>query len=369
MDKIRTCRILGPMLNGVFLVLASSLLCLSSSCSSKSREIKEIGTKASGNTDMVPWLADDLSSDTNTLWCASFRLAWEELRKRNDGQTLLGAEPGIQRVKANEKRPRWEALSGVRGIQSCGVTRKQWLQRPEAHESEISQHPFDKQLKNAVATSIPESVVCYASIRSSVKFAQGFKRFDDQLTFSGTPVISFGIVKDKGRIGADCPDVACYGEDDGDGLSVVIRNPQSESMVVLSKVEPQSTLRATLDQAMSHLETESPQSLKWRDRLQIPVVSVGVFKRYKRIEGEEIKAGKMEGWPITFAGQMVDFRLDESGAHLDSKAGLVAESDRPPSDVAFDKPFLLALVEAKTSTPYFVMWVATPDVLQPVKSW
>ena len=88
-------------------------------------------------------------------------------------------------------------------------------------------------------------------------------------------------------------------------------------------------------------------------------------REYAEIIGKPLEAHDLT---IDVALQDIFFRLDETGARLESQADLSAKSAERSSlpthrAFVFDRPFLLMMQEVGGASPYFVIWVGDPEVL------
>ena len=75
-----------------------------------------------------------------------------------------------------------------------------------------------------------------------------------------------------------------------------------------------------------------------------------------------------ECWSIREAVQLTQFRLDEAGMELKTTTKLGGHAKDgggggEARDLYFDKPFLLILKRTRSQRPYFVMWVASSDLM------
>ena len=67
--------------------------------------------------------------------------------------------------------------------------------------------------------------------------------------------------------------------------------------------------------------------------------------------------------PIMEALQTIEFRLDRSGAILESESTLAVES--LPRYFVFNRPFLVYMQKRGCERPFFVMWVDNAELLVP----
>jgi hypothetical protein len=67
------------------------------------------------------------------------------------------------------------------------------------------------------------------------------------------------------------------------------------------------------------------------------------------------------GLPITESLQTIEFRLDRSGATVQSEALFVIEAE--PREFVFDGPFLVYMQNRGAEHPFFAMWVDNAELL------
>jgi hypothetical protein len=65
--------------------------------------------------------------------------------------------------------------------------------------------------------------------------------------------------------------------------------------------------------------------------------------------------------------QGIAFAIDKGGVHLASEARVAAAKSKnaPSSRYHFDRPYLIVLQMKGATNPFFVMWVANAELMQP----
>lgn len=87
------------------------------------------------------------------------------------------------------------------------------------------------------------------------------------------------------------------------------------------------------------------------------------FNLIQELEGKDkllLNKG-LEGYWIETALQTIEFRLERTGATLESHAVIPAAAI--PGEYAFDGPFLIHMKKRGTSQPFFAMWVDNAKLL------
>jgi serine protease inhibitor len=108
------------------------------------------------------------------------------------------------------------------------------------------------------------------------------------------------------------------------------------------------------------------------ERLEIPILELGLAKQFKELHGVMVDGLGFEN-QIGIARESILFRLDETGAELiaEAESMVVGENGFPeipfdptkPRRFVFDQPFFIALREKDASEPYFLGWIAHPEVM------
>ncbi len=147
--------------------------------------------------------------------------------------------------------------------------------------------------------------------------------------------------------------------------------------------ELQAHLRWEEEMARAGKDTFTPESVRRLERaaaavsgyacllldedLTIPVLDFDVIKNFGRLTGRRVTSGgpKVRGKPLALAAQQVRFKLDESGAVLESEAAAVLFGGRSMRDFSFLRPFLVMLLRKGADQPYFALWVGNDELLVP----
>jgi hypothetical protein len=145
---------------------------------------------------------------------------------------------------------------------------------------------------------------------------------------------------------------------------VVLEGKSEKGDVILARLEPRQTLRATAEAALAKLSL-APDRLGDGDWLRIPVFDFHVSRSYRELIGKRILNPGFDQGHFVRVMQSVRFRLDENGADLRSRMGAAYKSCISPRIklLIFTPPFLLLLKGRHAKQPYFAMWVANRELL------
>jgi hypothetical protein len=221
-----------------------------------------------------------------------------------------------------------------------------------------------------------KALVAYAYLAARVKFRIPFFDTEDEVSFGGVPVTAFGIAKkheyayDKLREQIDVLYVEPYaGDRDPEDTEFVI-DPCKHSapyQIILAHIRPKETLTATLDDLDSKLarygDSDYEHEFTPRDELLVPNIAARIEHHFSELEGEDkalLNKG-FEGYWMALASQVIEFRLDRSGAELRSEAAFVCKPNK--RYFYYSGPFLIVMRKRGAEQPFFVMWVDNAELL------
>lgn len=326
-------------------------------------------------TLIVPTLDTPIATGKNVIWCSSFQVAWNHLKNDviKEPVQLANAQPIADRLnnaKESEADLPADSYYAAAGWVKDGIV--QTIQKEMAKRfPDVPTPEF----------SVPDAqLIGYAYLAANVKFTTAFLDNDEKLIFTGAggsrAVKSFGLrrkdcdlylpLRNKVRI------LSSTRGDSDHGPSEFAIDPCIDSepnQIVLACVAPKKTLAETLayiDQIILPSRPEQypgESELGPTDTLLIPNFSWRIEHRFKELEGTDKnflnKVG--QGLYMAEAFQMIDFRLDRTGAFLRSEARMAALGIS--QSYIFDRPFLIYMKKRGAERPFFVMWVDNPELL------
>jgi hypothetical protein len=321
-------------------------------------------------TDVVPHTEGMITPGRNYVYCVTFQMAWDEMEFDIFKEpVVLAGPPPLAEILNRHSRPAvklddrsYLARAGFADARIVADIRR-----------EISEKFPSADIK--IPDADPKSVVAYAFLEKSLPFKEAFDRLSEPITFmhaaGSTQVAAFGIrgeAEHRIRLLRQIV-VLSYASDDDFVLRLKASAEADE--LVLAKVAPEETLSSTIESVKRRVKEHPPQGylaeLQWEEAFAVPVVSLGVLRRYTELEGRDLENSpwRERGYKLVRATQGIQFRLDETGASLSSSAGLAVASAPAPKPRKFilDRPFLLYLQSTESSEPYFALWIETPELL------
>ena len=321
-------------------------------------------------TVVSPHLEVPIREGRSVLWCGTFQLVWNEVGR------LVGED---LHFRANE--PPDVAILNRKAFTRDDIDEPSYLAVADFVKNNVHDRIRREMRKkfpdetprfipSESLTPRPQDIVAYAFLRKNLEFPQPFERLTDPIVFAGTEVPGFGIGKtwkpDHPKL---YPQVSVLYFRDADDFAVELKTKSPGDRLMLAKLRPESTLRATIDRVLKQAATE-PDSASLGDVLMVPRLDFDLTRQFGELQGGlAFKNPKLpQDLRILSALQNVRFEMNEKGVKLRSEAhiaiGCAKESTPKPARLMiFDKPFLILLQRTDAKTPYFALWVDNPEIL------
>ncbi len=368
----------------ILYVLSGAAILANSGCSSDKDMIPEppLEMTYDGNstdlkhTIILPTLDTPMPKGKNVIWCSSFQLAWNQLKDNVIGEPvkLTGAEEIANRLNlAKQSRADIsdESCYAAAGLVKDGILEK--------IQSEMAKRfPSEPQPDFSDVSPI-DAIIAYSYLTANVKFRIPY--FENQKEFifrdsqeNEAPVTSFGIRPEddyayqKLRKQIEVLYSSYYPDPDRVALmeyAIDLCKDTKPNQIVLAVIEPKETLEQTLayldDKITGFTKEEFFHKFGINDVLLVPNIFWKITHHFKELEGKYLANKGYESLYIRLALQMIQFRLERSGAELKSEAKVYVSP--MPNIFVFDRPFLIYMKKRETRHPFFVMWVDNAELL------
>jgi hypothetical protein len=328
-------------------------------------------------TVIVPTLDTPLPKGKSAIWCASFQLAWDRMKKDvAKGPIKIENAQGVaDRLNAGEfpegsLDP--ESYYAEAGLVTDGIVKK--ILDDMAERFPESPTP---DLRHAT-----EGAVAYGYLKARVTFSIPFFENNAALAFTdsvgnSTVVRSFGLrTKDNDAYPKLRRQVSILYRDgnrfESEVMNEFVLDPCRDSaphQIILACVDRKVTLSETLayiqQQMKSRLAEEAWMAMGPDDTLLIPNMRWFITHYFGELEGRDraVLNAPLRGLHVHTALQAIDFRLDRAGVEVASEARHGFKSP-PPSSFKFNRPFLICMKKRGESQPFFVMWVENAELMQ-----
>ena len=312
----------------------------------------------------------------NAVWCATFQMAWDALgRDVLEGAPDLGPPAAPAFVDAmNAGAFPAKALDEKARVVVAGRKRDGVLERIAREGRE----KFGRELPEvSISLARPDDVLAYCFLAKQLPFEHPFEAIDGGIAFPGatTPVAAWGLNPGDAKKGLAerlaqvrilFDGKSGEGSDSKPqptrGLVIEVAPKGGRDRVLLAQLaQPPADLAKAWGTVQELVKAGTPRSPKAGTVLKVPRLHFDLLHHYSEIEGAAVRNKGADGLVVAQALQSVLFRLDETGAKLESEAGIALKADdEEPDRFVFDRPFLVALLERGAEEPYFLLWVADP---------
>jgi hypothetical protein len=351
------------------------------------KEVPSVKSTDLKQTSVVATLDDPVPPHRNVIWCATFQMAWDKLKRDviKEPIKIVGAEALAERLNQNEFPPtniESESFYVAAGFVKNGIIEEVQRQMARRFPSE-SIPPFDPRYK-----TLPKAFLGYGFLSVSVPFKYPFYASKNPFDFTDSNGTRSNVTSFDAIATAPDPDlekmrgqveilsggfVDLFGFR---GFAVDLCKDSMPYQVVLARIAQQEdTLGAKVASVEKRIadfknnpDYEELRSLRHVDSLIVPDVLYKLTHEYRELVDHGIGNRAFSDCFIFEAMQMVDFRLSRTGVILKSEArmgGAGAGSDIPPRDFRFDKPFLIYVKKRQADAkPFFVMWVDNAELMR-----
>ncbi|MBN1507061.1 MAG: hypothetical protein JW955_09455 [Sedimentisphaerales bacterium] len=323
-------------------------------------------------TVIVPTLDSPSPPGKNVIWCSSFQLAWNELRDNvlKAPLQVIGAEEVADRLnvaKQSTSDLEPESFYATGGWIRDGIVDK--IRKDMA--AKFPSHVLPD------FSGYDSGLLAYCYLTANVPFKVPFGQIEKGLAFTDSQggksrVEAFGL---PGLFGywhvevREQVEVLYVGSDPNlkdpweiSEYAIDLCKYSQPYQVVAALVEPRGSLAETFEYVRSQVDkakhSEDLHELGRRDILEVPEMVWRIDHRFLQLIGKPL--ANVKG-PITEAMQTIEFRLDRSGAKVESEALMAAKAR--PNRFAFDRPFLVYMQKRGAEQPFLVMWVDNAELL------
>lgn len=298
------------------------------------------------NTQFVPSLEHKISNDKNSVYCATLLFAWDEIRKQINSPLTISDEYSDLKLLNNS------------------TSFKNVL---KSNEFKVSGEIDGDLIKTR------------AEFNNSLPFELKLQSFTNKLTFDGQKVSSFGVNGYDNYEQLNTVKIIYYKNDNNFIIKLLPKDKEHE--IILFKTEQTFKSIAEMNSEIEKLteigKTEKKnEKISWKyyyneeDIVVIPKFNFNIETNYNTLEGNKFNANNQK-FQIERAWQRTAFILDESGAEIESEAGIEVateameeEYEKPkPKKMVFDKAFLILLKRTDAKNPYFGLWTTNTELM------
>ena len=318
-----------------------------------------------------------LSTENNLLYCATFQKAWDMMRAQmiKEDIRLKDEPPSVWQL--NQLALGNDDLSPDSYVAGAGAYSQDLVQRVNGEVQKKFGDQADENFRLPQASAGNRSIIAYGFLYKNLEFPIEFEKILNPLSFqaasSTTHVKAFGIelFSHENRLHerlASQVSILDYLDDNDFVLSLTSKSKDDE--IILAKIKPGKTLLDTYQAVAKRIASGKRSFIEERESLKIPKIDFDLSHNFSEFEGKSLLNNDWENWYIAAATQVTQFKLNEKGAILKSKAFILGrmKGEAPagrskPRMFIFDKPYLICLKQKAGKQPYFALWVNNPELM------
>ncbi len=302
----------------------------------------------------------------SVVYCPTFQLAWDQLKKLAGGDIEMKNAPKLvgelNKTKNIETTIPADAYLAMTGLLGKGIIDK---------IRSALQTKFNKTLSDLMyVPERDEGIIAFAYLYRKLPFAIKFRRATKNGLYFNfgrqrVPVFFWGFTPKTAEIYMTLIKICHYNNEDD--FTLQLRTQLEGETIILAKIPKPKTLREAVELTYDRVRKSKEYHLiSMRDAMFVPVVNIDLFRNYKVLNGKIIDNPAFKGQNrIVEAFQKVKFRMDESGATLESSAyDVFAGGGDKARKYVFNKPFLVCLWKTGAKFPYLAVWVDDISVLE-----
>lgn len=318
-------------------------------------------------TDMkiVTSLEDKI--DTDTAWCGTFNLIWNDLKNDLAKQDIIFSEKSEIVDNLNKGTFNTSYLSEndyykVYGAPSLKL--KEEIEREiKKRFNETSNILDDFDFENVG----PMDYFLYTMLKKEFEFPRVFTEFENGNFGKYENVKYFGIDSSTDESVRWQVQVLYYNSKDDFGVKLSTKNDEE---VVIVKGSNKDTFGDIYNEiAEKRQNYKGGSSLKEIDILKIPNINFNLKEEIKEVENKPFSFSNGNEYVIEKAIQTIEFELDKKGGKIKSEAGMMNKQSgvsmtEKPRNFIVDNTFTIFLKEKGKDLPYFAAKISDISKVQ-----
>jgi len=349
-------------------------------------EAPNVDSKSLKLTAVVATLDCPLPEHKNAIWCSTFQMAWDKLKRDIIGEPIQ--IPAAQKLADRLNRSEFPTGSieeksyyVTAGFVKNGIIEQ--VQREMARRFPSEPVPtFDEEYRTLLNV-----ILAYAYLNVAVEFEQPYcacpSAFDFRDSMGGrTSVVAFRAqAYDRVQVEILYHD---FGQSPDTAQFVVDLSKRTQPyQVVLARVPQCRTLREAakaVQEKITEFATrpnyEAQRKLQPIDTLTVPDVLYKLTHHFGELLDKDLRNTKWPLYYISEAMQKIDFALSRKGVVLKSEArvrpatrGGGPAEEQKHRHFHFDRPFLICVQKRDpNATPFFLYWVDNAHIMKPYET-
>jgi hypothetical protein len=319
------------------------------------------------STIITPHLEQEIFPGKNVIYCATFQLAWNELRDDIIGEDIRLINGPAMAPVLNKKAFTKNDLSDSSYVAMAGFGRDDIV---EKINKELQQK-FAKKAPKVEEELVPDSILAYAFLFKELEFSTPFEKLEDPIYFSTDDgkieLQAFGIDefypdnKTHKKLSSQV-EIYSYDWDSGE-IIIGLKSKLENDEIVLAKIQPKENLLNTYQAVADKIDNSEMGRIEYKETLGIPKFDFDIKHEYQDLLHKYLLNPGFTDYFIAKARHDIRFKLSEAGALLKSEAKIAVESVAENRAFVFRPPYLIYIREKNSQVPYLAIWVDNAELL------
>lgn len=333
-----------------------------------SNEVLNEQIEETTSISVVPTMKDRLTTDS--AWCGTFQLVWNDLKNEIAGQDIKFAEDMEEVNNLNLGEFNTNMISEEYYYKKYGVKTLELKEEIEngiyekfGQTSDIlDSFDWSEDALNGTDGNLNRYFL-YSMLYRKFEFNTKFDKLENgNFGDKYQNVQYFGINSNTDNSARNQVQVLYYNSEDD--FAVMINTKSGDNLILCKNPEGNSfndILNNMKNKSSNYTDSKEFNDI---DELKIPYISFDITKEYEELENrpfETIRDGVRRVARIQKAIQSIKFSIDENGGEIKSEAGMdivettamVEPQIETPRYFNFDDTFAMFLVEEDREMPYF----------------
>lgn len=313
-------------------------------------------------------LDDEINSNSNTIWCGTFQLIWNDLKNNLAKQDIVFS-PQLKVIENLNKETFLESdLSEkyyYKKIGNPSLKLKEEIEKSikdKFNEKSDILDDFEWENRNS------EDYFLYTMLKKKFEFEKAFEEFEKGNFGEQENVSYFGIKKNnKSNELRNQIEILYYNSKDD--FAIKLKTKQEDEVVFCKNPKGETFNEIYTNIKQQENTYKGNKNFQEGDLLKVPNIQIKQKKEFSEIQNNPFYFSNGKMYKIEKAIQTIDFELDKTGGKIKSEAGMMVNKEagilyNEIREFSIDNTFAIFLIENQKEHPYFAAKISDISKVQ-----
>ena len=312
--------------------------------------------KQTGKTSIktTPSLEDEIQ--TNTIWCGTFQLIWNDLKNKLAKQDIV-FDPQMKVAQNLNKETFTEKDMSdkyyYKKIGTPSIALKEEIEKEILKKFNEKSDILDSFEWNG---KTEEDYFLYAMLKKEFTFNKVFDEFENEKFGEYENIKYFGIKNGEDEEQRNQVKVLYYNSEDD--FAIKLKTKQEDEVILCKNPEGKTFNEIYLNIENKEKEFSGNKNIAKNEIVKIPNLNLNEIAEFSEIENKPFLFSNGDIYKIEKAMQTIKFELDKTGGKIKSEAGMMVtkqalEIPTIKRNFILDDTFAIFLKENDKEKPYF----------------